>query len=145
MGPAPVGNLIGIDCFYNDDDDGGDTRESQVAWHSLVGNDWQTPASWGTAMIAAPGPGGSADQLYVAVQDSSNHSATVAYSSSEIMSAGWTEWRIPLSQFSSAGVKLNTVKKLTIGVGDKTAPKAGGTGVVYVDDIGFGRPASAND
>ncbi|MEN6428022.1 MAG: sugar-binding protein [Phycisphaerales bacterium] len=142
---APVGNLIGIDCFYNDDDDGGDTRESQIAWHSQVGNDWQTPASWGTAMIAAPGAGDSADQFSVAVQDSSNHSVTVTYPSSEIMSAGWTEWRIPLSQFSTAGVRLNAVKRLTIGVGDKTAPKAGGAGIVFVDDIGFGHPASAND
>ncbi len=141
--PAPVGKLIGIDCFYNDDDDGGDTRESQIAWHSKVGNDWQTPASWGTALVAAPGAGPSSDRVYVTVQDSSNGSATVTYPGPEIMRASWTEWRIPLSAFSSAGVKLTAVKKLTIGVGDKANPKAGGTGKLFIDDIQVGKiPAS---
>ena len=27
---------------------------------------------------------------------------------------------------------------VVIGVGNKAAPKAGGTGIIYVDDIGFG-------
>jgi hypothetical protein len=41
----------------------------------------------------------------------------------------------------SAGVQTTAVKSLTIGVGNKAAPKAGGTGTVYIDDIGYGRPA----
>ena len=36
---APVGELIGIDCFYNDDDDGADTRETQIGWHSQLADD----------------------------------------------------------------------------------------------------------
>jgi len=31
---------------------------------------------------------------------------------------------------------------MVIGVGSKTSPKAGGTGTVYIDDIGYGRPAA---
>ncbi len=143
-GPAPVGKLIGLDCFYNDDDDGGDTRESQIAWHSLVANDWQTPASWGTARVAASGAAASTDRFYVVLQDSSNRSATVTYPGPEIMRAGWHEWRIPLSEFSAAGVKLTAVKKVVLGVGDKASPKPGATGKLYIDDIGFGHPASAS-
>ncbi len=30
---------------------------------------------------------------------------------------------------------------MKIGVGNPTNPTAGDTGIVYVDDIGFGRPA----
>jgi hypothetical protein len=138
-----VGKLIGIDCFYNDDDDGGDTRESQIAWHSKVGNDWQTPASWGTALVAIPGAGPSTDRVYVTLQDSSNRSATVTYPGPEIMRASWTEWRIPLSAFSSAGVKLTAVKKMFIGVGDKASPKPGGTGILYIDDIQVGKPIAS--
>jgi hypothetical protein len=41
----------------------------------------------------------------------------------------------------SAGVQTTAVKSLTIGVGNKAAPKAGGTGTVYIDDIGYGKPA----
>jgi hypothetical protein len=138
---APVGKLIGIDCFYNDDDDGGDTRESQIAWHSKLNTDWQTPASWGTARVAAPGETQSSDLFYVALQDSANHRAVVTYPGPEILRAGWNEWRIPLSAFSSAGVNLTAVKKMSLGVGNRNSPKAGDTGIVYIDDIGYGKPA----
>jgi hypothetical protein len=53
----------------------------------------------------------------------------------------WQAWTIPLSEFTAAGVKMTAVKSLTIGVGNQAAPKAGGTGTVYIDDIGFGHPA----
>jgi hypothetical protein len=39
------------------------------------------------------------------------------------------------------GVNLAKVAKLTIGVGNKTAPTAGGIGMVFIDDIGYGRSA----
>jgi hypothetical protein len=32
---------------------------------------------------------------------------------------------------------------MAIGVGSRTNPTAGGIGIVYIDDIGFGRPAAA--
>jgi hypothetical protein len=51
---------------------------------------------------------------------------------------------IPPSEFISAGVKMTAVKSLTIGVGNKAAPQAGGIGTMYIDDIGFGHPASGN-
>jgi len=140
-GAAPLGKTIGIDCFYNDDDDGGDTRESQIAWHALVANDWQTPASWGTASVAIPGAASSPDHVYVTLQDSSNRSSTISYPGPELMRAGWHEWRIPLASFSTAGVKLTAVKKMLIGVGDKASPKPGGSGILYLDDIGYGHPA----
>ncbi len=54
------------------------------------------------------------------------------------MLTDWTEWRIPLSDLT--GVSLTTVQKITLGVGDKNSPKPGGTGVLYIDDIGYGHP-----
>ena len=50
VSPA-VDNLIGIDCFYNDDDDGGDTREAQISTFAGSGDDWQVPANWGTGIL----------------------------------------------------------------------------------------------
>ncbi len=55
--------------------------------------------------------------------------------------ATWTQWKIPLSDLTAAGVKTSKVQKITIGVGDKTNPKAGGAGTVFIDDIGYGHPA----
>jgi hypothetical protein len=44
-----------------------------------------------------------------------------------------------MSSFS--GVNFSRIKKLTIGVGAKGAT-SGGSGVVFIDDIGFGRSAA---
>jgi hypothetical protein len=52
-GAAPMGKLVGIDCFINDDDDGAG-RDHQVAWHAAEGAGWNTPSMWGTAFVVAP-------------------------------------------------------------------------------------------
>jgi len=138
---APVGKLIGVDCFYNDDDDGLDTRERQIAWHSTVGGDWQTPSSWGTALVAASAAA-AADQLYVAITDSSNKTAVVINPDPQILKATkWVEWKIPLSSFT--GVNVAKVKKMVIGIGDKAKPVAGRTGVVFIDDISLVKSSPA--
>jgi cellulose/xylan binding protein with CBM9 domain len=49
--PHGMGDLIGIDCFVNDDDDGADTRETQVATFAGSGDDWQIPANWGIGIL----------------------------------------------------------------------------------------------
>jgi hypothetical protein len=35
---------------------------------------------------------------------------------------------------------MTAVKSIVIGVGNKTAPAAGGSGILYIDDLGFGTP-----
>ncbi len=47
-----AGDLIGIDCFYNDDDDGGDSREDQIWTFATDGSAWNDASQWGTAMLA---------------------------------------------------------------------------------------------
>ncbi|KPK44335.1 MAG: hypothetical protein AMJ65_03340 [Phycisphaerae bacterium SG8_4] len=47
----------------------------------------------------------------------------------------WTEWVIDLSAFGGFGVDLTNVNTITIGVGTKNSPEAGGTGKMYFDDI----------
>ena len=137
---APVGKLIGIDCFYDDDDDNSGVQESQVAWHSTVENDWQTPASWGTALVARPLEEG-ADQVYVALQDSSQHVGVVTHPDSQLVKAGqWVQWKIPLSDFANAGVNLTAVRKMFIGVGDRADPRPGGAGLLFIDDVHLTRP-----
>jgi hypothetical protein len=77
--------------------------------------------------------------LYVIVTDSAGKSQRVVHpNASATVLTAWTEWRIPLSDLT--GIKLTAVLKLTLGVGDKNSPKAGGTGTLYIDDIGYGHP-----
>ncbi|MBA7700223.1 hypothetical protein ES703_108932 [subsurface metagenome] len=51
----------------------------------------------------------------------------------------WTEWTIDLQAFT--GVGLTNVNTLAIGFGDKNNLQAGGTGLVFFDDIRLYRPA----
>ncbi len=88
-------------------------------------------------------PANDAAPLYVAVQDSGGKSKVVTYPNPAATTlATWQQWRIPLSEFSAGGVKLTAVKKMVIGVGDRSNPKQDGAGKVFIDDIGVGHPAA---
>jgi hypothetical protein len=39
-----------------------------------------------------------------------------------------------------AGVNLSRVKKLYLGAGDRANPAAGGSGMLYIDDIRLAKP-----
>jgi hypothetical protein len=93
--------------------------------------------AWQGAIINAP-VFNDAAPMYLTVTDSTGKSAT-ATSDSAVTAANWTRWTIPMSSFS--GVNFSRIKKLTIGVGAKGAT-SGGSGVVFIDDIGFGRSAA---
>jgi hypothetical protein len=72
--------------------------------------------------------------LYVGLTDTSNRTAVVPSANTfPVTTARWTEWTIPLSSFT--GVNPAKIKKIYIGVGQRTGGTAGGTGTIYVDDI----------
>jgi hypothetical protein len=81
-----------------------------------------------------------AGQLYVIVEDTMGRRATVNHpDAAAITSAAWTEWVTPLSDISADGVSLSSVKKLIVGVGDRTP--GNGAGTIYLDDIWVTKPA----
>jgi len=71
-----------------------------------------------------------ADRIYVAL----NGTALVYHDDpAATQITGWTEWVIDLAAF---GVNLTNVNTITIGVGTKNVPNAGGgQGMLYFDDI----------
>jgi hypothetical protein len=78
--------------------------------------------------------------LYVMLEDASRRSATVIHPDTAVVAtAKWTEWRIPLADFT--GVDAARIKKIYIGVGDKADPAPGGTGLIFIDDIWVIRPS----
>jgi hypothetical protein len=79
----------------------------------------------------------SPDTLYVVIEDSTGKTATATHPTA-VTSAAWTLWTIPQSDL--AGVNMARVRKVYIGVGSRTSPVKGGAGLVYIDDIGYGRP-----
>jgi len=52
----------------------------------------------------------------------------------------WTEWTIDLQDFAAQGVNLANVNTISIGFGDKNNLRAGGSGMVFFDDIRLYRP-----
>jgi len=47
----------------------------------------------------------------------------------------WTQWNIDLQAFSDQGVNLANVNTISLGLGNKNNPVAGGSGTMYFDDI----------
>ena len=53
----------------------------------------------------------------------------------------WTEWTIDLQAFADQGVNLANVNTISLGLGNKNNPQAGGSGTMYFDDIRLYPPA----
>jgi len=106
---------------------------SNVAITGTVTGQWQSLSIGVTQWSNGVAP------LYVTVEDKAGKKKTVVHPDPAATTvSSWTEWKIALSDLT--GVNLAAVKKLTLGVGDKASPKAGGAGKLYLDDIGFGKP-----
>jgi len=79
-----------------------------------------------------------AERMYVAL----NGSAVVYHDNPNAAQIDeWTEWTIDLQEFAAQGVNLANVNTITIGFGDKNNLQAGGSGMVFFDDIRLYRPA----
>jgi len=99
--------------------------------------------AWQAEEIGVAQPGNDAEALYVVVEDTAGRSATVVHPDPEAsLATSWRQWQIPLSAFT--GVNMASVSTMVIGLGDPDNLSAGGTGLLYIDDIGFGTPLSHN-
>jgi len=82
------------------------------------------------------------DTLYIAVKDSAGRTAVVTNPDADaVLRNTWQAWDIPLADLRSAAVNVAAIKTMYIGVGDRKTPSAGGSGRIFIDDIGFGRSA----
>jgi regulation of enolase protein 1 (concanavalin A-like superfamily) len=116
-----------------------DVALTTVAEISNVSTTGTVAGQWQALAIGAAMPSNDPAPLYLTVEDKAGKTKTVVNPNpSASATAAWTEWRIPLSDLT--GVSLTAVKKITLGVGDKTSPKAGAAGMLYFDDIGYGHP-----
>ncbi len=73
-----------------------------------------------------------AEPMYAAV----NGSAVVTHDNPDAAQiASWTAWNIDLQVFADQGVNLSNVNSITLGLGNRNNPVAGGSGMIYFDDI----------
>ncbi len=95
--------------------------------------------AWQNASIGVTQRSNGIAPLYLTVEDKAGKKKTVVNPDAAAVTKGtWTQWKIPLTDLS--GVNAAAVKKLTIGVGDNASPKAGAAGMLYIDDIQYGKP-----
>jgi len=72
------------------------------------------------------------ETLYVVL----NGSAVVTHDNPDAAQiGGWTRWNIDLQAFADQGVNLANVNSISLGLGNKNNPAAGGSGTMYFDDI----------
>ncbi|MBM4027010.1 MAG: hypothetical protein FJ280_16645 [Planctomycetes bacterium] len=94
---------------------------------------------WQSAAIGANHPGNSQDSLYLALEDSTGKTVVLTHPDpAAVLATTWTEWKVPLS--SLTGVNPARIKKMSLGVGDRQNPTAGGSGRLYIDDIRITQP-----
>jgi len=79
-----------------------------------------------------------ADPLYVTL----NGIAVLNADAAAAQVTEWTEWDIPLQAFVDKGVDVTNVNSIAVGIGDKTNLQFGGTGTIYIDDVGV-HPSAA--
>jgi len=79
-----------------------------------------------------------AETLYVVL----NGSAVVSHDNPDAaLITRWTEWTIDLQAFADQGINLTNVNTITLGFGNRANPTAGGSGMVFFDDIRLYPPA----
>jgi len=109
---------------------------SNVSAGGAIGGAWQVQE------IGVSQPVNDAAPLYVRIEDRAGKSKRVFHDDpAATILDSWQQWRIPLSQFTSAGINMTRVEKICIGAGDPAGSTPGGAGLLYIDDIGFGHPA----
>ena len=84
------------------------------------------------------GSANAAEPLYVALNDSA---VVINDNPDAALRTSWTQWNIDLTRFADQGVNLANVTSITLGLGDRANPVAGGTGMMYFDDIRLYPPA----
>jgi hypothetical protein len=101
--------------------------------------DWTAGEVTTLVLFVRGKPGNGAAPLYLVLTDASNRTGTVTYPDAAVVgTAKWIEWKVPLSRFADAD--MAKIKKISIGLGDKAHPAAGGTGMIFVDDIRLIKP-----
>jgi hypothetical protein len=103
---------------------------------------WQTPQDWSHIGMNALSlwfrgeAGNSPEPFYVALEASGRQMAVVNHPDPKVLLIPeWTQWQIPLPDFTRNNLDLARIEQMYIGVGDRHHPKPGGTGTMYIDDI----------
>ncbi|MHC4584717.1 MAG: PA14 domain-containing protein [Planctomycetota bacterium] len=148
INPANGGSTVGhLDPpFYEETIVHSGTKSMPLAYDNAVGKseatltltsnrDWTVKGVDTLAIWYIGDAANAAETMYVVL----NGTAMVTNDNPDAAQAtAWTEWTIDLQAF---GVNLTNVNTITLGFGNRTNPVAGGSGMVFFDDIRLYAPA----
>jgi hypothetical protein len=107
-------------------------KTSEAALTLVYPRDWTEGGLTALSLWFRGIPANAADKIYVAL----NGNAVVYHdNTAATQKTGWNQWIIDLQEFGNQGVNLTNVNTITLGIGTKGSPTAGGTGTMYFDDI----------
>jgi len=107
-------------------------KTSEATMTLVYPRDWTAEGVTRLSLWFRGGAANSGEKMYVAL----NGTAVVYHDDSAVtQKPGWTQWVIDLTSFADQGVNLANVNTITIGIGTKGSPAAGGTGTMYFDDM----------
>jgi hypothetical protein len=115
-----------------------------VAEFSNLSTSGGVSGQWQVAEIGTDHPSNDQADIYVAVEDNLGRTSVVSYPDGALVPT-WTQWQVPLTEFSDDGVNLAAIKAMHLGVGNRDFPVADGAGDVYFDDIRVIRPDPVED
>jgi len=118
-------------------------NNSAAPFYSETERQWPVPQDLTRKGVKALGlwfygdPCNVSEPMYVALVDTTGRTAVVPYTGDldDVRRPDWQEWNIDLREFSNNGLNLRAVKKMFIGVGDRSAPQPGGGGSLFIDDV----------
>jgi len=121
------GGIQSMPYFYDNN-----LKTSEATLTLTYPRDWTEEGVTKLSLWFIGSPGNSAERMYVALNGNA-----VVYNddTAATQKGGWTEWVIDLQTFADQGVNLTSVNTITLGIGTKGSPAAGGTGTMYFDDI----------
>ena len=115
-----------------------DVTNSEASLTLTTPRDWTAESVGELSLWFYGDTSNAAERLYVNL----NGIATVYHNNPDAaLIDEWTEWTIDLQEFAAQGVNLANVNTISIGFGDKNNLQAGGSGMVFFDDIRLYPPA----
>ncbi|UCG56938.1 MAG: hypothetical protein JSU70_19000 [Phycisphaerales bacterium] len=132
------GGLQSMPFGYDNTGAGGKARYSEAELEFLVTQNFSQNQVKSMSLWVHGDPGNAPTELYVGLQDSTGTRVDVPETNTNlVLISGWKEINIELSKF--APVNLMSVKKIYFGAGNRLSPTVGGSGMLFVDDIGLYR------
>jgi hypothetical protein len=121
-------------------------KNSEAALPLTAQRDWTVQGVTALSLWYHAEPGNAAERMYVAISNRTGTPAVVYNNALQPTTIDvWRRWNIPLQAFADQGINLKDVDRIAIGFGTKGGTAPGGTGKMYIDDIGLYRsvpPAS---